>query len=207
MKTDLIFKRYSVLTVFLLAISVRGQGTFVYDQQSVSSDYPGGVGAGFQQDYPIGQSFTPTLDSVGFIRLAIDGGGQYPGSAATFYVNLMSDSISGTIIGSTETVTIPPIILVPWNFIFSTPVSVTPGQTYYFQVVEQSGDDTWGIIGDPDYRYPGGTLFFNGVAVPCSDLWFREGIVVPEPSSALLLLAGVGALAVFRRSHSCLAHP
>jgi hypothetical protein len=79
-------------------------------------------------------------------------------------------------------------------------VTVTPGQTYYFQVVEQSGDDTWGITGDPDYRYPGGTLFLNGVAVPHSDLWFREGIVVPEPSSMMLLLLGAGVFAYFRRA-------
>jgi hypothetical protein len=88
----------------------------------------------------------------------------------------------------------------PLNFLFSTPVSVIPGVIYYFDVLEQAGDNHWGIFSDASYHYPGGTIFLNGVANPSWDLWFREGIVVPEPSSALLLLAGVGALAVFRRA-------
>ena len=199
MKTNQIFKHCFMFTVFLLALSVRGQGTFVYDQQSVTSDLQGGnvVNA---QNVAVGQSFTPTFNFLGFIRLGIGGGGNNEGASAMFYVNLMSDSISGPILGSTDPVTIPAGFSAPWNFFFSTPVTLTPGQTYFFQVVEQSGDDTWGILGDHDYRYPGGTAFVNGVANPSWDLWFREGIVVPEPSSALLLLAGVGALALARRA-------
>ena len=184
-----------MFTVFLLALSVRGQGTFIYDQQSVTSDSTGGVVANIQDLSP-GQSFTPTLDAVGFIRLCIGGG--LGGSGATFYVNLMSDSINGPVLGSTEPVTLSPLLAAS-NFYFSSPVPVTPGQTYYFQIVEQSDYNAWRCLADPDYRYPGGTAFFNGVANAGWDLWFREGIVVPEPSSALLLLAGVGALAVFRR--------
>jgi hypothetical protein len=52
-----------------------------------------------------------------------------------------------------------------------------------------------------NYNYPGGTAFYHGVSDPTEDLWFREGIVVPEPSSIFLLLTG-GAFALltsFRR--------
>jgi len=113
---------------------------------------------------------------------------------------MLSDSMTGPILGSTDPVAIPPRGLDPTTFFFSIPVPVMPGQTYYFQVVEQAGDDTWGgILADPDYRYPGGTAFFNGVPNAGWDLWFREGIVVPEPSSALIFIVGIGAFALARR--------
>ena len=198
-------KLYSLqITFALTAFCALGQSTFVYDQQSVPSDstyIEGGVANIL--DVSVGQSFTPSLSTVGFIRLIVEGGGPPPGgSSAMFYVNLMSDDITGPILASTDPVTIQPRLGTPSTFFFSTPVTVTPGDTYYFQVVEENGNDSWGIIYDSDwyrYPYPAGNAYFNGVVAPYWDLWFREGIVVPEPSSALLLLAGVGALAVFRR--------
>lgn len=80
------------------------------------------------------------------------------------------------------------------NFFFSTPAVVVPGVTYYLQPVVQSGD-AWGIV-SYNYGYPGGSIFLQGVANPIIDLWFREGIyIVPEPSSALLVLLGGGLVA------------
>jgi hypothetical protein len=47
--------------------------------------------------------------------------------------------------------------------------------------------------------YPGGTIFGLGRANPVEDLWFREGIVVPEPSAAqMIFLAGVGVAGLRR---------
>ena len=68
---------------------------------------------------------------------------------------------------------------------------MTSGTTVFFDVVVDSGDP-WGIVAYP-YNYPGGTGYANGVADP-NDLWFREGIVVPEPGTCLMLFAGFGAL-------------
>jgi hypothetical protein len=90
----------------------------------------------------------------------------------------------------------------PVNFFFGAPASVTPGTTYYFQPYFISGDGGWGIA-QWSFQYPGGTAFYNGVASPGSDLWFREGIVaVPEPSSIALTLLGGGCLAVHLRRKS-----
>jgi hypothetical protein len=83
------------------------------------------------------------------------------------------------------------------NFFFSTPVTVTPGVTYYFQPVVESGD-SWGIVSVFAFLFPGGTGYYDGQANPYYDLWFREGIVVPEPSSFALLLFGGGAAALVR---------
>ena len=82
------------------------------------------------------------------------------------------------------------------NFLFPTPVTMTPQVIYYFQPVVQSGDQWNADRGGYDYR--GGMAFFKGVAGSASDLWFREGIVVPEPSAAVLGLLG-GALLLGRR--------
>jgi hypothetical protein len=55
-----------ILTAFLLNIWVAfGQGTFVYDQQSTNLIEGA---AGLQSGQPMGQSFTPTLSSVGLSR-------------------------------------------------------------------------------------------------------------------------------------------
>jgi len=75
------------------------------------------------------------------------------------------------------------------NFFFSTPVPVVPGTTYFLEVIVQSGD-IWGLNTVPDL-YSGGTMFYQGAAQPLQDLWFREGIIIPEPSTmALLITAG-----------------
>jgi hypothetical protein len=78
------------------------------------------------------------------------------------------------------------------EFSISTPSAVTPGTTYYLQPVIQSGDSfEVGVVSASSYA--NGTAFFHGVAVG-SNLWFREGIVVPEPSVVLLGLTGTVAL-------------
>jgi|SRR5665213_190668 len=79
------------------------------------------------------------------------------------------------------------------NFSFSTPVTLTAGQTYYLQPVVLSGDDPWDIALLTYDAYPNGQLFEKGIGFS-ADLWFREG-VVPEPST--LALAGLSCLLVF----------
>jgi hypothetical protein len=84
------------------------------------------------------------------------------------------------------------------NFFFSAPVPVVPGTTYFLQPVVQSGD-AWTTSLDINYKYPGGTIFFSGIADSSFDMWFREGIIVPEPSFVALLLLGAGVLFWRRR--------
>jgi hypothetical protein len=177
------------------ALVASGQGTFIYDQQSATELSGGGSSGQIQAYQPIGQSFTPAISSVGFIRL-----GFYEfsnGLGSTVYVNLRANSITGPILGSTAPVFLPDGFGFGGsrgytNFLFSTPISVTPGTMYYFQPVLQSGDITCSIV-SYHYVYSGGTSYFNGIARKSWNLWFREGILVPEPS-ALSLLIGSGAL-------------
>jgi PEP-CTERM motif len=200
--TNATFKIYVWLIVFT-AVIARGQGTFIYDQQSAMSQANSGVGGGapIQEDQPMGQSFTPSLSSVGFVQLEFLDFSPRNELGATVYVNLLADSITGPVIDSTAPVAMPDgafnLIEI---FFFSTPAAVTPGTTYYFQpmVVQPGSDDPWDVI-TASFNYPGGSFYFNGTADLSLDLWFREGMVVPEPSASWLVLLGSGIFFYARR--------
>ena len=181
MKTTFLF-----CALLNFACSIQGQRTFIYDQQSAVENTGGGGAVSIQSNQPIGQSFTPTLSSVGFIRLFAGGA-----SGTTLYVNLRTNSITGPILGQTDLISFVGTFTGYSNFFFSTPVTLIPGATYYFQPVLQSGNGV--VVAYDSYNYPGGNAFEQGVSLPSIDLWFREGIVVPEPSS-LSLIIGSGVL-------------
>ena len=198
--------RFSFVFVVLVAagLSAHGQGTFVYDQQSSDESSVAGD-ASIQGDQP-GQSFTPTLSSVGFIRLFLQDGRPGVAGGATVYISLRSTSISGTILGSTDPVTMPDSFVGFTNFFFSTAIPLIPGTTYFFQPVVQSGD-FWHVAAYNSYNYPGGMEFTGTTPFPNNDLWFREGVVVvPEPLSASLVVFGTGAFALTARLRRKTSH-
>src|SRR5262245_18890354 len=126
---DLLFSAWTLLS--LAAITANAQGAFIYDQQSATEATAGGGAAFIQRLQPFGQSFTPTLPSVGFIRLLLSDAGVN-GLSSVVYVNLRSNSITGPVLGSTEPVFLPDGFGVfgssPYtNFFFATPVPVNPG--------------------------------------------------------------------------------
>ena len=101
----------------LTAHSTLGQGVFVYDQQSANESTIGGAAGVIQSSQPIGQSFTPSLASVGFIRLKL-GDCVINGFGATVYLNLRSDSISGPILATSDSVVMPDGFIGYPNFFF-----------------------------------------------------------------------------------------
>jgi hypothetical protein len=177
----------------LLSLHAFAQGTFIYDQQSSDESryLEGGVALGQQ---PLGQTFAPTLESVGFIRLYIYSSGLGPG---TILLNLRSGSITGNTERSTTPVTLNSGFSGPVDFFFPSPTPVIPNATYVFQPVVQSGGGWGARIGA--YNYLGGTAIINGSASPSVDFWFREGLYIPEPSATALALLGVATLGWVRR--------
>jgi len=137
---------------------------------------------------PWGQSFTAALSSIDFLRLKFNDGNTVDGLGATIYINLRAGSISGTIVSTTSPVAMGNGFAGVTTFLFPSSVPLSAGTTYYFEPILQSGG-TWNIEAG-EYNYPGGSLFANGLPVTASDLWFREGIIVPEPSSFALLVIG-----------------
>jgi hypothetical protein len=197
MKTKFAFAQLAGL--FFVVCSVRGQGTLVYDQQSSASEpYPPGFTTQIQPYQPFGQSFVPALSSIGFLRLYLSDTTFPNGPGAAIYVNLRTDSITGPVIAATSPVLMPGGFFGYTNFFFPAPAAVTPGTTYYLQPVVDSGNPYTELL--PGFTYSGGTAFSSGTADQFHDLWFREGIIVPEPSSWLLLI-GSGVLFYGRRVH------
>src|SRR5207244_12889676 len=96
-----------VYVLFLLTGSAGAQGTLVYDQQSADESSLMEGGANIQPSEPIGQSFTPALSSIGFIRLFVYDIQLGNNIGATVYINLRTNSVSGPILASTEPVTMP----------------------------------------------------------------------------------------------------
>ena len=175
-------------------VQSRAQGTvFVYDQQSSteSNVQEGYLGI---QSYQLAQSFTPSLNAVGFVRMDLLANGP-----ATLDVVLHANSLTGPVIGTSEQVTLQSGFAGFVNFYFDTPASVTPGTMYYFQPVVLPGGSDVATYTSRFYNYTGGAAFYQGTASSTDDLWFREGIIVPEPSTWALLLMCAGALWFLRR--------
>jgi hypothetical protein len=193
-----------VLRTLLLCLPIwaHAQGTFVYDQQSSTEAVPGEAALGIQANQPIGQSFTPSLSGVGFVRIELYDI-NLNGVGATLRVDLHSGSISGPVMASTQPVSLPDgfgqgVVGGSFaDFIFSSPAVVAPGTTYYLQPIVESGD-VWAIGLTLPSDYPGGNAFIQGQP-SINDLWFREGIIVPEPSNIALALSGLACFAVLIR--------
>jgi hypothetical protein len=174
----------------LLPVRIQAQGT-LNDQQAGPDGSYGEVAFGINALNPA-QAFTPALTAVDFVTLYIYNG--TPGITGTLYVNLRQDSVTGAILATSVPITLTPQSSGPTEFLFSAPVAVVPGTPYYIEPKIQSGSLSWGITGSRLFNYPGGTAYQQGMAAPDIDLWFREGISIPEPSSIALLLFPVGCL-------------
>ena len=200
MKTE---KLFFIATLFASQVCAIGQG-FIFDQQSSTTSANAFAGVIMQNSYPLGQSFTPTLAGIDFVQLAFRDKNIGNGLGATVYMNVRSDSITGTILGTTAPVSMPdgfgtgPNAAVA-TFFFSSTVSLQPETLYYLEPIVQSGDQ-W-VICDGEYFYFRGTEIGLGTSFPASDLWFREGtFTVPEPSALAVFLLGAGVLAWVRQA-------
>jgi hypothetical protein len=193
------FHLYYYLVVVLSPLYALAQGTFIYDQDSATNDGPVPFTAGsvIQTASPgLGQSFTPSLTGVDFIRLLLLDGSPSNGVGATLSMNLRTNSITGPILATTASVALPDSFDGVVNFFFTNTVPLSPGTLYYFEPVVRFGD-AWKAM-NGEYNYPGGMVFALGQPNPAVDFWFREGLV-PEPSSALLMLIGGALLALRQR--------
>ncbi|MGI8966985.1 MAG: PEP-CTERM sorting domain-containing protein [Limisphaerales bacterium] len=179
-------------TLFLTSWLVRGQSTFIYDQQSTQIV----EGTARWNEQPMGQSFTPSLSSINFVELRLIDTDGFNHAGSTLSVNVRANSITGLTLGSSGPIFTPDGFFGTNTFLFSIPVALTPGITYYLQTV-QAGDHVSSYV---TAGYAGGSGISKGVASRDYDLWFREGVLVPEPSSGFLFLLGASLFACSRRA-------
>lgn len=181
------------MLVFAVTLNASfAQGTLVFDQES-SNDETYSDGGAFIQFYgSVGQSFTPSLSTVGFVRLKLYDVNPGNSLGATLVVNLRSNAINGPILGTATPIVFGDGFAGSVNFFFASAVAVVPNTTYLFEAVVQTGD-SWvaRTIGD---FYSNGSFYGSGFPFSAADMWFREGIVVPEPASvSLVFLGGMAA--------------
>jgi hypothetical protein len=149
---------------------------------------------------PLGQSFRPTLTSLNFVNLLTESGG------ATVKVNIRLGSLSGPILGTSQPTIIPhsdsPSVS---SFRFSTPVKLIVGDLYVIEPFVVCGDT---LISSTDTNnYVGGNQILGGVAKTENDLWFQEGISVPEHRGWFLLGSGLtGLLAIIYFKNRSILH-
>lgn len=143
----------------------------------------------------VGQTFRPSLGSLDFVQVQ---GVVFPDAASAISrVVLRADGESGSLLAASAPLFIADGAVQSRTYLFETPVALTPGDRYYFgmELVSAGSPATEMVVsiidhGDP---YPGGDLIVNGFVNPGMDLWFREGVTIPEPSIQRLL--GLGAIA------------
>jgi hypothetical protein len=159
---------------------------------------------GIQALGPIGQEFVPSLASLSFVELFTQDFDLANRSSETLEVDIHAATITGTVLGTSQPVTLPAGFEGVTPFAFSTPVPLVPGNLYVIEALADPSHD-W-AVGRTDEgpldTYPLGRPITLGVPQNpgTADLWFREGIgTVPEPSSLAQL--GVGMIALLVMAH------
>ena len=169
---------------------------------------PVGFGAPISFAIMIGQSFTPTLNSLNFVTLAID----QVTAGSTGRVDILAGAgTGGTVLGTSATTEITNYEFgasggSPTTFTFAAPVSLTPGSVYTLRL--DPNDYTFATVANIDDTstnpYSGGQEY-EGNPRPGYDLYFAEGTTapaaVPEPSTiAPFACAGLGLLGLTLRA-------
>lgn len=184
-----------------------GASQFIVDQKN--DNFTPSLFQSIQTLSPIGQEFTPTLNSLDFVELFTqDFGRSNNPLGANLFVNIRSGDISGSILGTSDIVSLADKFSGITQFNFSKTVTLNPEQKYVIEAKFASGSDNWalGSSGGPVSTYPNGNLISTVKGVTTSnsknDLWFREGakpVSVPEPSILLGIGSVVGLVAFSNR--------
>jgi hypothetical protein len=188
-------------TAVALAFCVGGlKAATVYTVDQHNDNLAQNVGSHAFNSPPMGQSFVPTLSALDVVEI-------FYGSTAgvdSGTIAIHSGTIGGPLLG----VSLPTDMSFRVNsgfveFDFSSPVLLTPGNTYVLELL-QSGSPAGYNLTDND-RYASGALIEGGVVNPFNqDLFFREGpasgaVAAPEPTVVWLVAPSLAAMWLRRR--------
>ena len=150
---------------------------------------------GENKPFLIGQEFTPSLPLLNFVDLSVQvfTSLNYP---LSLYAEIHADTFSGPLLGTASPITYSQTFAGEAHLEFPTTVSITSGQLYVLRL-DSTFAPGYGVQINlvPAGAGPGydkGRFVFGGLPQSDgADLWFREGIAVPEPSTL-----AVGGLAI-----------
>ncbi|NOT00505.1 MAG: PEP-CTERM sorting domain-containing protein [Phycisphaerales bacterium] len=153
----------------------------------------------------MGQTFIPSLSSVDFVELQMFDA-SHDSNGGSVFVRIREESMSGDVVGTSPIVFLEDCfqfpagpgcgmiatVVAPVRFGFIDSVPLTAGQSYLIEVIH-AGGDLLGVAFGLRNQYMKGAGFYDGSEGFSAgvDLTFREGVIVPEPTSVALLAAGV----------------
>jgi len=199
MKANVVAASVLAVSVWFGPSRVCGQ-VLIVDQASVPDGEILGQGLLVPRE-SIVQSFTPEFSSIGFAEFQdliipdVSGGG------VTVFVQLRDGGSLGPVIATTALLFLQNRAQENTVFYFSDNIPITSGREYFLEPVVLEGGSL-NLFKKDLSAYDRGDLYANGVpSGGLSDLWFREGIVVPVPEPGVWWLAvlGVGALISLRQ--------
>ena len=200
-----------VLSVAIIVVSVfclQVKGDLLVDQKWESPDpYIGGGGEhSLALNQPLGQEFTPTVNNIAGVSLAISASylNRYPGDVQDITVNIRGDVISGNILTSktfaptvdTDFIDLlsnePYFVWMYFDFDEQTPV--TPGNRYLIEVsVPELGSLNWmwkGWTDTYDVGVPGNSIISGERANSTRAFGFLTYFLTPEPATLSLFALG-----------------
>lgn len=192
-------RRLCVLSVFILLPFVALPQGVIIDQSANNPIHGYWV---FGNQTLIGQEFVPSMSELSFVDLLLDG--DWSGPAGTFDVRIHDSTLTGPVLGTSGQIAMPAGSGNPATerFYFPTIVPLIPGATYVMEVelLSAGAQWWWGVGYDGSHAYTKGSVVCVGYAgvVPSANLWFQEGVNVPEPSAAGLILIGIMTLGLCR---------
>ncbi len=190
--------RWSVAILLVASCSVFSSGpnalavpVELVDQQQTfdNGSNPGDLTSGHK-----GQTFTPSLSSLDWVEVKLSSG-----QLDTYQVGIRSNDLNGPILGASNVVSVP---IADGNYVlhmdFSAPVALTPGNQYAIEVIPVSLNDTgYSVRLSLSDLYPSGIYYTSPTSsIATDDMWFREGVYVPEPSTFAMAITLLLALAV-----------
>lgn len=172
--------------------------SFVVDQSHTTAPFQGYTLPG----QLVGQEFVPTLASLDSVELQMNSQSSSLGSAL---INIRAGNIVGAILGTSNTLAMTNVgnPLQLYHFDFPGSVPLVPGNTHVIEVVHAAGGSVGVFLGGGLGlgTYAAGHAIAFGVQQIDDDLWFREGPVVPEPSTATLTALALVGLLAHRHRH------
>lgn len=151
------------------------------------ADLSGKFYYGIRTNAPMGQTFTPASNAVGFVQLYVVAGGS-----AVLHANLREGGVTGPMMAQSRQVAVAGGFSGILHFGFATNLAVTASQLYCIEPIIDSGADCSIVI--YHFTYPGGEAIVQGAPINWStDMWFREGTVANYPRFEGLAAAPSGS--------------